>query len=388
MKTTVAALSAFALSFLWLGAEPANAARRKKSQAVERVALARVLLRDGLPERALQVLDAPIEEGETLDQAELYRVRGLVTSELRQFEEAVRAFETAMEHGEKTAPTYFALANALLGAERYADALRVLKDAPAELDQNPARYRLEANIHYRAGDKHAAFEALERGRRRLPADRELARQRLFLLLELGLYTEALAASQEGLMQDGSGEKDCLALGGALMQAGQVPRALELLEDGVLRWPDAAPLRKLLAKAYVEAGSARSAARVLAPLTEQDGEVQLLAAELYRRAGLLREAVHMNAQVVDQAAKMRQRLSLLLEQERFDEAAHLEARLDRMGILADDQVVYALAYAAHYAGRAEQAERLLSRLRDPVWFEKGNAIRRAMDACRRDPSLCE
>lgn len=365
-----------------------EAARRKKSQTVDRVALARVLLRDGLPERALQVLDAPAEEGESLDLAELHRVRGLAATELRRFPEAVRSLQQAIEHGEKTAPTYFALANALLGAERHAEALRVLASAPAELEQNPARFRLEANIHYRAKDHPRAFEALERGLERFPMDEELARQRLLLLLELGLHTEAIDSSLERFAAGRAGEKDCLALGEALLRAGRTQRALALLEDGVLRWPESSALRKLLAKGYVESGSPSSAAKILLPLTETEPEAALLAAELYRRAGHFREALRLNAAVLDQDAKMRQRLSLLLEEERFDEAAQLEARLERMGLLAEDQVVYALAYAAHFAGRPEQAERLLGRLTDPSWFEKGNAIRRAMDACRRDPALCD
>lgn len=376
------------LGALVLPSGPALAARGKKARGVDRVALARVLLRDGLPERALHVLDAPPEDGEVVDAAEFHRVRGLVATELRRFPEAARAFEAAIQHGEKTPPTYFALANALLGAERHQEALKVLREAPPELEQNPARFRLEANIHYLTKAPHAAFDAIERGLARFPEDEPLARQRLLLLLELGLYTEAIESSLQRFSGGQAGEKDCLALGEALLRAGRTERALALLEDGVLRWPASAGLRKLLAKGYVEAGAPGSAVKVLLPLTVEDAEAALLAAELYRRAGRPKEALHMNAEVLDQSAKMRQRLSLLLDEERFDEASLLEARLDRMGLLADDQVVYALAYAAHYAGRPDQAERLLGRLTDPAWFEKGNAIRRAMDACRRDPALCD
>jgi tetratricopeptide (TPR) repeat protein len=381
-------IGSFHLALLTVAvAPPAEAARDKKQKSVERVVLARVLLRDGLPERALSVLEAPPEEGETIDLGEFHRVRGLAAMELRRYPEAVSAFERAMENGEQTAPTFFGLANALLGAERYPEALAILKEAPSELEQNPARYRLEANIQYRAGHRHRAFDALDRGVSRFPDDRELTRQRLGLLLELGLYTEGIESAR-ALLVGKSAEQDYLALSVALLNAGQHERALALLEDGVLRWPGAVQMRKQLARAYADAGSPRSAAAVLMPLAGSDGDLPLMTAELRRRAGQMREALRANAEVLDQAAKMRQRLSLLLELERFEEASLLETRLERLGLLREEPIIYALAYASHYAGRPEQAERLLTRLSEPEWFDKGTAIRRAIETCRRDPTLCD
>lgn len=394
---------------LLLSAASGLGARAPRSDRVDRVALARVLLRDGLPERALQILDAPAEDGERIDVAELQRVRGLAATALKQHDVAADAFARAIAAGEQTAPTWLGLANAHFALERFGEALQTLERAPRELQQNPARHRLEARIHYRQGDRFAAFRAVERGLEHLPADAELQRQRQLLLVELGLFSEAIVAAREATPREGGGsaagdppaglraaeagkggeaEHETEVLAAALLGAGQGARALLVLEEALLRQPGSLRLRKLLAHAYQTEGSPRIAADVLRRIEDPDDEVLLLVAELYRRAGMHREAQHANARVEQQPAKLRQRLGLLLDEGRFHEAARLEPRLERLRLLSEDPVLYALAYAAHAAGQRDQAERLLGRLRDPEWFDKGNAIRQAIDACRREASQCE
>ena len=91
-------------------------------------------------------------------------------------------------------------------------------------------------------------------------------------------------------------------------------------------------------------------------------------------------MRLNERVFDQKAKIRQRLGLLIELERFEEAAALGPRLSRLGLLEEDAVVYGLAYALYQVGHYESAEIQLKKIRDPELFGKASELRRAMERC--------
>jgi hypothetical protein len=125
-----------------------------------------------------------------------------------------------------------------------------------------------------------------------------------------------------------------------------------------------------------------------PLALQDPGHALLTADLYRRAGKLDAALRMNALISDQKEKVRQRLNLLIEAERYGAAAALHDRAERLGLLSEEKLAYALAYAHYVAGNEDEVEQLLARISEPELFAKATAIRRAVDACEEDVWQCE
>jgi tetratricopeptide (TPR) repeat protein len=359
---------------------------RRRAATDDPLALARLLLRDGFPERALAALAAV--DPEKVPNAELCRLRGLAAHALGRFAEAATELSRALEQGEDAPSTWYALVSAQVSGGAHAAALDSLRRAPAALMEVPGTFRLQAAAHHAQGDKHRAFEALEAGHLRFPADAELERQRARLLLELGLFQEGLEAARAFLRRPEATAKDHSALAAALLAAGRVEEALRLLEAALLTFPGDVEARKQLARSYFEAERPLAAAMLLAPLAHQDGAAALHAAELFRRAGKPERALRMNALVVDQRAKVRQRLDLLIELERYEEAAALDPRLERLGLLEEERLVYALAYAHFSSGHRERTEALLGRLSSPELFAKGAAIRRALEACERDVWRCE
>lgn len=361
------------------------AAKRRKAEQVDPLALARVLLRDGLPERALAILaEAAPERGVE----ELHRIRGLALHELGRHAEAAAAFARALELGEQGEATWFALASAQLAAGDAAGALASCERAPPELWSLPGAFRLRAAALYARGDRHGAFIALDAGAARFPADLELQRQRVRILLELGLHQEGLEAARSLLERPELGVKDHLAFAAALAGSRQLEQAILLLEGALLRFPEEAEVRRQLARTYFEAERPLSAAELLLPLAHDDPTAALHAAELYRRAGKAERALRMNGSVVDPKEKVRQRLNLLIELERYEEAAALDERLARLGLLEEQRLAYALAYAHYRAGNRARAEAILGRLSEPELFAKATAIRRALEACDRDVWQCE
>lgn len=97
---------------------------------------------------------------------------------------------------------------------------------------------------------------------------------------------------------------------------------------------------------------------------------------------------MNAEEPDQSVKLRQRMGLLVDLDRFEEAAALEPRLRRHRLLQDEEVAYALAYALYRTGRLDQAEKRLKVVKRPELFDSATALREAMGRCQADPWMCE
>ena len=57
------------------------------------------------------------------------------------------------------------------------------------------------------------------------------------------------------------------------------------------------------------------------------------------------------------------------------------KLSRLGLLSDENIRYALAYAYYKTGRFERAEEQLKPIQDPQLFESALQLRKAMAACR-------
>jgi predicted Zn-dependent protease len=294
---------------------------------------------------------------------------------------AAQHLERAVTRGaSKRSTLYLLLARSRFQLGDKRGALTALDAAGAGAERFPGAYLLRAQCHWRLGEHPAAWRALAAGAARHPASREIMQQRVFLLIDLGLYR---TATEEGLRYLRGGEAaldDHVAIAQALARAKQHQRAALILEQARLRHPGSRKVTIQLARTYLDAGTPLAAAQILHHASLRFPKLAIEAAELYRRAGKLLRALHLNAQVTDQARKIRQRLGLLVELERFEQAAALQPRLSRLGLLADDNICYALAFSYYRTGRHDEAERLLRRLRDPAAVERAGALRRAMAAC--------
>lgn len=360
---------------------------KKADSQVDRMAVARVLFADGFYDRAEVVLDKIGSDEEGIDAAEYWMIRGLVARNLGKFDNASDYFLAAIAAGSKGPKVHLLRAQALDGAERYEEALRAIQGAPDQIREFPESFLLEAQILYRLERKHASFEVLDRGFSRYPDNEKIERQRMFLLMELGLYQAAADAVEHFFAHHESQAQDYIAFALALQKNGQLKAARDLLEQANLRFPNHRGVRSRLASAYYQLGHPVIAAEVLRPLAWLDVQLAQDTAELYRKGGAYGRATRMNQRVEDQRAKFRQRLSLLLEQEKYELAANLYARIARLGLLEEQPIVYAMAYAFFQTRDFDRAEQMLGQLTDEKLFKQGIAIRREIEACRRASWQC-
>lgn len=374
------------MSVLCLAPVEAGAARPK----VAPLELARVLLLDGHPRRALSVLGEVDEAEEGLDKAELHRLRGLAESELGLHLQAVEDFRRALALGATGATLHYALANALLSTGDAPGALKALRNGGASVWTLVGAHRVQALALYRTGDKPAAFAAADEGARRFPKESTLARVRVQVLLELGLCEDGVPAMRAYLARPDvkADAAQYLEFAQAMAEAGATERAIVLLEEIVLRFPEAMEARERLARTYAARGRELSAAEVLRPYATDDARAALLAADYYAKAGKIEEALRTNTWVADPAKKLRQRLSILIEAERYAEAAALDAALGRVGLLSDEKLRYAVAYAQYVVGNDRRVTTLLGGVAEPGLFTKATALRRALEVCAADVWRCD
>jgi tetratricopeptide (TPR) repeat protein len=387
-------LAAFALSALLLAASaraqdaPADAS----GEDVDRLPLAALLIGDGNYQRARTVLAGVNLDDEELDRVRYHTLAGLVALNLNEHALAVREFRDAIAAGQTEPVVWLYLAQAHFSQEQFVEALDALDRAGPETTRIPSVYLMRAQANWQLERYEAAWAVLAEGRAIFP-DRasEFARRQVFLLVDQGLYQEAAEQGRAFLESERAGIDDAIAIGNALRQSGQYAEAARILEDARVQAPDNVTVAKVLSHTYLDQDMTLAAAEVMRQAAAFDPALVNEAAELYRRAGWLMEALTLNAQVIDQAKKFKQRLAIFIELGRFDQAAGMRDDLARTGLLDDpregEDIRYALAYANFKAGDFAAAEQQLVTLERADLFRKATELRRVMAQCADEPWLC-
>ena len=355
---------------------------------VEFLSLAALLIGDGNYERAQQVLASVDLNDEEIDLIRYHTLAGLVALNLNELPLAVSEFQAAIAAGQTESVVWLYLAQAHFGQEQYAETLNALDQAGEQATQLPSVYMMRSQAHWEMSEYENAWQVLGQGRRQFP-DRagDFARRQVFLLVDQGLYQEAAEQGRLFLETQQASAQDAIAIGNALRQSQQFDEAARILEMARLEAPENTTLAQVLSHTYLDQDMLLPAANVMHQASMYDEELVAEAAELYRRAGWLMQALSLNAQVIDQSRKLKQRLAIFVEMGRFDQAAGMHDDLTRVGLLQDEDIRYALAFAYFRIGDFESAESQLVQLTRADLFRKATELRRVMDQCAEEPWLC-
>lgn len=349
--------------------------------------LAAVLASDGAYDKAA-VEYAKVDAADPeLDAIKYHTLGGLIALNRQQPEAAVKAFDAAIAAGQTEPTIYLYLAQAQFGLERYADVLKTLDRAGAAFDTLPPVFLMRAQAHWLLKDREQAFAVLADGARRFPTNTQFLRREVFFLMELGLYQEAAARGQRYLALAEGKEEDYVAIGTALKRARQFDAALAFLEAARLKFPASENVVKALAATYLDHGQPLAAGELMYRASLANPALKPEAAELFRRAKLHARALAVNAEIVDQPVKLKQRLGILIELGRTAEVAGMQAALVRTRLLDDEDVRYALAWALFKEGDFAAAESHLAKLTKPELFRKATELRQSMQDCADERWRC-
>jgi tetratricopeptide (TPR) repeat protein len=360
-----------------------------EAEEVNYVDLAAKMIADGHYDRAEEMLAGVDPEQAGVDRVKLFTLRGIVYLKKQLFQAAAEAFEAAIAAGQKEPVVRLYLAQSYFGTAQYDECLKALDAAGSAAASVEEAHLMRGRSHWELGHKAESIAALNVGLDRYPTSPLLQRARIFFLVELGLYQEVVAASASYLSRADVTEDDYVAVGEALRAGKQLTDAQRLLEGALLRFPESEKLALQLAHCYLDDGKPAAAALVFehAARASDSGKYYLEAAESYKQGQRLERALSLNARIPDQKSKVKQRLSLLLAQEEFEQVATLSPVLSRLNLLADDDIRYALAYAYFNTGQLDLAEQQAKSIRQSKLFDASVELRRAIDTCRRSGWEC-
>ena len=370
---------------LILGAGPVAAGENEDE--VDFLALASLMLRDGNIDRAIIALDQYDTSAEETDMVRYYTLRGMAHLRRNELEPARDAFLQAVDSGEAEALVFVYLAQVNYQLEDYRSAIEALDRAGAVVERVPSVYHMKAQAYWLLEEPVMALATLDQAAQVFPEDLSFIRRKVFYLVDLGFFKEAVVQGKRYLAESEGSVEDYVALGNALRASGELNEAARFLEEAQLLFPNSPEVKKVLAHVYIEREEMSAAADLLYKAALLDPELLSEAAELYRRSGQTFRALTLNTQLVDQPEKYRQRLAIYLQLENFEQAAAMEIPLRRVGLMEDEDLRYAVAYALFKTGDFDGAERHLAALSRPDLFRKAAELRSAIQDCAEDSWKC-
>jgi len=357
------------------------------SHEVDYMALAVVLIKDGHYNRAQAALAKVNREDKTFDRGRYFLLRGLIHLRLGKYRIARQDLLTAIKGGQRDEVVHLYMAQAMYGLKAYAQVLTEIDRAGMTASNAPAVHMMAAQAHWFIHDSVGAIAVLNQAAGQFPDKPEFQRQKIFFLIELGLFRHAAALGLALVQDQKAAVTDYLAIGRALSKSAQYDAALRLLESARLKFPGNSNILQWLARIYVDKGDLLTAGQLTEQMSGVDPRYLADTAELYRQAGKLYHALVINGRIGDQKKKLKQRLAILLAMGHFDMAAGMEKDLRRLGLLQQEELRYALSYAFFKSGNYAKTEQYLKRLSQNDLFRKAAELRKAMETCRHAVWKC-
>lgn len=370
------------------GAEKGHGAGKDPgAEEIDHLSLAARMIHDEHYDRALTVLAEVDLDAPELDWARFHTLRGLAHLKQSSHEQARAEFETAIDKGQKDPAIHLFRAQACHALDDFECVLRALDQAGADARSKPGTHVMRAMAQWKLGRREAAIDTLMAGGKRFPEVAEFQRLQIFYLIDMGLYLAAVDVSERYVARKDMQAQDYVAIAEALRSAKAYARAQLLMEGARLRFPENDKVLVQLAHSYLDAGRPIPAAMLFEEAARIEPKYTLEAAELYKQAGMQHRAEWLNARVVDQKAKAKQRLSLLVEAQEFESVTAMLPKLSRLSLIGDESIRYAVAYAFYKTGQFDAAEEHLRQIQDPQLFESALQLRRAIAACQESGWQC-
>lgn len=383
MKTLITLLlSLFILS---------SALQAKESDDVDFVALAALMLRDGHTARANDALDQVDVNASDVDLPRFHMLKGMVQTKQTLYKEANIHFEKSIalnEDKEAAKPLYLYIAQNDFKLEDYDGCIAALDKVPELMEDRPQLFALKTECLWRTDRKDEALALLREVNAKFPEYWDAYKQRFYYLVSLGLYQSALDDANIYLAKAKPNETITLAFINALRQSGQTDKAIGLAETANLRYLSSAKVTVLLAHLYIDKEMLQSAAELFDQASIEDGTYTKETAEMYRRAHDYVMALLKNTEMTNTKEKYKQRIALFLEHGDFERIIATEPAMKRSGLMEDENMRYALAYAYYMTGDFAQTETLLKTLTKPDLFKKATELRKNMERCENNIWDCQ
>lgn len=288
---------------------------------------------------------------------------------------------------EKIEELYIYLSQAYYRNGQYIHTVEALDAAGEKGRERAALFTLRAECYWKAGQKASAIATLSKGTKLFPKDATLLKQKFYYFAELTLYQASISAAKAYMQKVPANAQEYISLAQMLFTAGESVEAVKILEEAKMRFPVSAKIHILLGHYYNQKDMPYTTAHLFEQGSYYDKKYLKEASEMYRRAGALSHALYLNSKMSDNVEKTKQKVAIYVNRGEFEKIIGLKDALNRYGLLEDDNMRYALAYAYYIVKDYDEAEVQLKKIQDDALFSKATVIRKNIEKCKNNSLEC-
>ena len=364
-----------------------TATQAKKTQPLDHLGIAALLIRDGHYDRALESLKLVDLADEKTNMTRYYTLHALAHMKKEVYKTALESFDAALALEQADPVLHIYKAQCFYALADFKQVLASFEAAGAVATTQPQYFAMQADALFKLARHNEAFEILNSGIEAFSEFTGLYKQKFFYATELGLFQSALDLARAFIAHDSDAAKAYMIAASALHKAKGTNEAVLLLQEGKLHYPKNADIAVLLAHLYIAKGHIQAAADLFDGASIIDSSYIKEASELYRRAKKLYRSLYFNAQILDQTEKYKQRLAILLEFGDYEQASAMEAALTRVDLIKDEEIRYALAFSLFQTAAYNRSEKHLAQLTRSDLFAKAVELRKSIELCKTAPWEC-
>ena len=374
----------FAISSLFLS----DLSAKKEEAKIDHMALATLMIQDGNFQRARASLDEVDTSVEEFDFKYYFTLRGMVSMKLQEYKTAIEELSKAIDYGQTDKSVFLYLIEANYKLKDYTGTINAINQAGEFGKDNPQLFAIKSESYWKLENPNGALNALAEGYKLFPENHGFLKQKFFYLVNLHLYQSAIETASYFLDKSTPTADTILAMASALKNSGDFDRAIQLLEDGQLRYPSNSKITALLSHLYMKLDQGFTSGNIMQRASVFEHKYKADSSEIYRRSGAFTQALYLNSQILDRKEKLKQRLSIYLQFSDFERAVAMEDSLTRSGLLGENEDIrYALAYALYMSGDFIRCERHLKKLQRGDLFAKAIELRKNIQKCQEDKWSC-
>jgi hypothetical protein len=310
------------------------------------------------------------------DQIRYYFFKGMIFFEAKRYDKALVNYESAYqkikflykneENDLKNSIITF-MAQAHYALKNYARAISALNEQKQRSEKS---YLILSSSYWALDKKNRALTTLNSAISKFPRSSQLIKQKAIYYSEFGLlheiYLESLDLIANKTLFD---QSYYLFLVSLLKQKIEINLAQKSLENAVIIHSQKADLISELAYIYYAQNKTLPAKDLYLKAATLDLKYAYAAAEVLLKNNDLSSAKYFNSLVLDQKKKIKQLFAIEIKMANFEEAYFLKDELNRQGLLADESLLYALAYCSVKVGKIEQSRLFLDQIKNPDIFKK-------------------
>lgn len=407
-------------------------AENPEKQSIDHIEIATILFYDGKYDKVLKELQKAKDSHTDIDWMKYYSMRGIIFLKEEKYTQSVNAlnhaivatrnrvykapaevkekkevlfslfssenkkqepkisaplFEPEKLRRAKIEELYIYLSQAYYRKGEYINTVEALDAAGERGSDSASLFTLRAECYWKVAQKSSAIEALNRGSKLFPKDATLLKQKFYYFAELKLYQASIKAAKAYMKKVPANAQEYISLAQMLMGTGESMEAIKILEEAKMLFPTSAKVHILLGHYYNQKDMPYTTAHLFEQGSYYDRKYLKEASEMYRRAGALSHALYLNSMMRDNAEKTKQKVAIFVNRGEFEKIIGLKDALDRYGLLKDDNMRYALAYAYYVVKEYDQSEAHLKKIQDDALFSKATVIRKNIEKCKTNPSEC-